>query len=150
MPFNQPAPALGNQYADDRVLRSYLARARPAALLAPGGAGNEALIARAPPGLTARDRARCWTSGQWMTERTGGSDVGRSETIARRDGDRWRLYGRKWFTSAVTSQMALTLARPEGNPGGGKGLALFFLETRDANGRLANILVHPLKDKRAT
>jgi len=30
MPFNQPAPALDNQYSSDRVLRSYLARALPA------------------------------------------------------------------------------------------------------------------------
>ena len=34
MPFNQPAPELGNQYADDRVLRSYLARALPGEVLA--------------------------------------------------------------------------------------------------------------------
>src|SRR5207244_7734820 len=33
MPFNQPAPALDNQYSSDRVLRSYLARALPADLL---------------------------------------------------------------------------------------------------------------------
>jgi hypothetical protein len=46
--------------------------------------------------------------------------------------------------------MALTLGRPEGNPGGGKGLALFYVETRDAQGRLDNILVHRLKDKLGT
>ena len=34
MPFNQPAPELGNQYTDDRVLRSYLERALPAEVLA--------------------------------------------------------------------------------------------------------------------
>ena len=113
-------------------------------------AGNKALVERAVPHLSARDPAQFWTSGQWMTESTGGSDVGLSETTARRDGARWRLYGRKWFTSAATSQMALTLARPEGNPGGGKGLALFYLETRDAAGRLDNILVHRLKDKFGT
>jgi hypothetical protein len=28
-PFNQPAPELGNQYTDDRVLRSYVARTLP-------------------------------------------------------------------------------------------------------------------------
>src|SRR5437899_7759414 len=28
-PFNQPAPALGNQFVDDRVLRSYLKRILP-------------------------------------------------------------------------------------------------------------------------
>ena len=111
---------------------------------------NAELVARALPHLTARDPATFWTSGQWMTESTGGSDVGLSETVARREGDRWRLYGRKWFTSAATSQMALTLARPEGNPPRGKGLALFYLETRDAQGRLDHITVHRLKDKLGT
>lgn len=266
MPFNQPPPELGNQYADDRVLRAYLKRVLPAEVLAAvepeltrlgdlaGGelyrmqiadrlneprhtpwdawgnridlvevsplwqraerlaaemglvatayerkhgrfsrihqfalvhlftpatdvyscplamtdgaaraliaAGNQPLIDRAVPRLTSRDPAKFWTSGQWMTESTGGSDVGRSETLARKDpagkglagmpGAQWRLFGRKWFTSAVTSQMALTLARPEGNPVGGKGLALFYLETRDSQGRLAHILVHRLKDKLGT
>jgi alkylation response protein AidB-like acyl-CoA dehydrogenase len=113
--------------------------------------GNKTLMQRALPHLTARDPAQFWTSGQWMTESTGGSDVGLSETIARQQSDgSWRLYGRKWFTSAVTSQMALTLARPEGNPAGAKGLALFYLETRGADGRLDHILVHRLKDKLGT
>ncbi|HEX8692598.1 MAG TPA: acyl-CoA dehydrogenase family protein [Longimicrobium sp.] len=114
-------------------------------------AGNDALVRRAVPHLTARDPARFWTSGQWMTETTGGSDVGRSETVARRDEDgQWRLYGRKWFTSAATSQMALTLARPEGNPPGGRGLALFYLETRGEDGRLRGITIDRLKDKLGT
>jgi alkylation response protein AidB-like acyl-CoA dehydrogenase len=112
--------------------------------------GNQALMDRALPRLTARDPAKFWTSGQWMTETTGGSDVGRSQTRAVFENGRWRLYGRKWFTSAVSSQMALTLARPEGNPGGGKGLAMFYLEVRDANGRLNGIRVDRLKDKLGT
>src|SRR5512141_604029 len=112
--------------------------------------GNQALMDRALPRLTARDPSRFWTSGQWMTETTGGSDVGRSQTRAVLEDGRWRLYGRKWFTSAVTSQMALTLARPEGNPGGGKGLAMFYLEVRDANGQLNGIRVDRLKDKLGT
>src|SRR5690349_7321697 len=74
-------------------------------------AGNQALIDRAVPRLITRDPARMWTSGQWMTERTGGSDVGLSETVARKDGGAWRLSGTKWFTSAVSSEMALTLDR---------------------------------------
>ena len=112
--------------------------------------GNRALIERAVPRLTSRDPARFWTSGQWMTEATGGSDVGLTETVARREGAGWRLYGRKWFTSAISSQMALTLARPEGNPPGGKGLALFYVETRDAAGRPNAILVNRLKEKLGT
>jgi acyl-CoA dehydrogenase len=113
--------------------------------------GNRALIERAVPHLTSRDPAAFWTSGQWMTETTGGSDVSRTETEARRDADgQWRLYGRKWFTSAATSQMALTLARPAGNPPGGRGLALFYVETRDEDGRLRGIRIDRLKDKLGT
>jgi len=111
-----------------------------------GGAAAE----RALPRLTSRDPEQAWTSGQWMTERTGGSDVGLSETVARPADDgsgRYRLYGTKWFTSATTSQMALTLGRPEGNPAGGKGLALFFVETRDASGKMNGITINRLKDK---
>jgi alkylation response protein AidB-like acyl-CoA dehydrogenase len=113
--------------------------------------GNKALVERVVPHLTSRRPEEFWTSGQWMTELTGGSDVGLSETVARRDAEgAWRLYGRKWFTSAATSQVALTLARPEGNGPGGRGLALFFVETRDADGRLRNIQINRLKDKLGT
>jgi alkylation response protein AidB-like acyl-CoA dehydrogenase len=108
---------------------------------------------RALPRLVDRDPDRAWTSGQWLTERTGGSDVGLSETVAKplSDGSgRFTLHGTKWFTSAATSQMALTLGRPEGNPAGGKGLALFYLETRDEAGRMNGILVNRLKDKLGT
>jgi len=112
--------------------------------------GNRELIDRVLPRLTSRDPARFWTSGQWMTETAGGSDVGRSQTAAVQEQGRWRLYGRKWFTSAVTSQMALTLARPEGNPPGGHGLAMFFVAVRDAHGRSNGISVDRLKDKLGT
>ncbi len=113
--------------------------------------GNQELIERAVPHLTSRDPAQFWTSGQWMTESTGGSDVGLSETVARLGTDEvWRLFGQKWFTSATTSQMALTLARPEGNGSGGKGLALFYVETQGEDGRLQNIEISRLKDKLGT
>jgi alkylation response protein AidB-like acyl-CoA dehydrogenase len=115
---------------------------------------NQALIDRAVTRLAHRDPARAWTSGQWMTERTGGSDVAISETVARADSQnpgKYRLFGTKWFTSATTSQMALTLARPEGNPPGGSGLALFYVETRHDDGRLREgIAVNRLKDKLGT
>ncbi len=112
---------------------------------------NQPLVDRAVAHLTSRDPAQAWTSGQWMTERTGGSDVGLSETEARPAEDgRYRLHGTKWFTSAATSEIALTLARPVDAPPGGRGLALFYLETRDAEGRYNGILVNRLKDKLGT
>src|SRR6185503_10388018 len=114
-------------------------------------AGNELLIERALPHLIAREPEKFWTAGQWMTELTGGSDVGLSETVAKRESEsHYRLYGRKWFTSAIASQIALTLARPDGNPPGGRGLALFYLETRDERGLLNNIEINRLKDKLGT
>ncbi len=114
-------------------------------------ARNQKLLDRAFPHLTSRDPKQFWTSGQWFTELAGGSDVGRAQTTARQDeAGQWRLYGRKWFTSATASQMAFALARPEGNGPGGKGLALFYIETHDAQGRLRNIRVNRFKDKLGT
>jgi acyl-CoA dehydrogenase len=114
--------------------------------------GNQALVERALPHLLSRDPRTAWTSGQWMTERTGGSDVGLSETVARQGPDgQWRLHGTKWFTSATTAEMALTLARPEGNAAGSRGLALFFVPVRDDAGRLSpGISVNRLKNKLGT
>ena len=138
--------------------------------------GNQALIDRAVPHLISRNPEDFWTAGQWMTELTGGSDVGLSETVAKRQDNRetgeggkgnaqtqdsglstqhssletWHLYGNKWFASAITSQIALTLARPEGNPPGGRGLALFYLELRDESRLLRNIQINRLKDKLGT
>jgi alkylation response protein AidB-like acyl-CoA dehydrogenase len=101
--------------------------------------------------LTSRDPSEFWTAGQWMTERTGGSDVGATTTIARCDqGNRYRLYGTKWFTSATTSQIAMTLARIDGAPPGGAGLSVFLIELRDRDGMLRNIRVDRLKDKLGT
>ncbi len=106
--------------------------------------------------LTTRDPARFWTSGQWMTERTGGSDVSLTSTIARRDESQrtYRLWGTKWFTSATTSQLALALARIGSKDGttipGGRGLSVFAIELRDASGALRGIRVNRLKDKLGT
>lgn len=114
---------------------------------------NKELVERALPRLTSRDPAIAWTSGQWMTERTGGSDVAICETVARPvagTGDQFTLHGTKWFSSATTSQMALTLGRPEGNPAGGSGLALFYVEVRNADGLMNGIEVNRLKDKLGT
>jgi acyl-CoA dehydrogenase len=112
--------------------------------------GDRELIDRAVPRLTSRDPDTAWTSGQWMTERPGGSDVGLTETVARQEGGSWRLTGTKWFTSAVTADMALTLARPEGNGPGGSGLAMFYVEVRDAEGHLNALRVLRLKEKLGT
>ena len=114
---------------------------------------NQRLVERALPRLTSRNPADAWTSGQWMTERTGGSDVAICETVAKAiegSDTEFTLHGTKWFSSATTSQMALTLGRPEGNPPGGSGLALFYAEIRNPDGTMNGIGVNRLKDKLGT
>lgn len=104
--------------------------------------------------ITSRDPSQFWTSGQWMTERSGGSDVARTETTAKFEDGQWRLYGVKWFTSATTSQITMTLARIVDEQGestsGSRGLSLFCVRLRNEAGKLNNIKVLRLKDKLGT
>ncbi len=111
---------------------------------------NERLIERALPHFLSRDPQQFWISGQWMTENAGGSDVAGSETTAREENGRWRLYGRKWFTSAINAQAALALARPHGAPPGADSLALFYLEPQKVDGRWRNVRLDRLKEKLGT
>ncbi|KKZ61266.1 hypothetical protein EMCG_04139 [[Emmonsia] crescens] len=83
--------------------------------------------------LISRDPNVAWTSGQWMTERKGGSDVRGTETVARKLSAAqqstsigvdslgyplgpWQLDGFKWFSSATDANMAIMLAKtsPDG------------------------------------
>jgi putative acyl-CoA dehydrogenase len=124
---------------------------------------NAPLRDRLVPRLLSRDPTVFITSGQWMTERTGGSDVGGTSTIARKvggggvhpEGERYTLHGTKWFTSAVTSEMALTLARIVDDQGryadGSKRLSLFAVEiVREPGAGWRGITVNRLKDKLGT
>lgn len=120
--------------------------------------GNDAVARAAFAHLTSRDPGDFWTSGQWMTERTGGSDVSNTSTIARWDDEAqtYRLHGTKWFTSATTSQMAMALARVEAPDGsttsGSRGLSVFLIELRGPTGAgpLRDLRVNRLKDKLGT
>ncbi|XP_076838590.1 acyl-CoA dehydrogenase family member 11 isoform X2 [Brachyhypopomus gauderio] len=98
--------------------------------------------------LTTRDEQRFWTSGQWMTERKGGSDVANgTETVAWRQEDGWyQLYGFKWFTSATDADFTLTLAR---TPGSG-GVSLFCAEVWQSDGRTNGVEIQRLKNKLGT
>jgi putative acyl-CoA dehydrogenase len=121
----------------------------------------DALRDRLVPQLLSKDPKAFITSGQWMTERTGGSDVGGTETIARHtgehvEGETYALHGTKWFTSSTTSEMALTLARVEDESGetvaGSRGLTMFAVDVkRTGEGEgLEGIQVNRLKDKLGT
>jgi alkylation response protein AidB-like acyl-CoA dehydrogenase len=102
------------------------------------------------PKVLSGDIATLWKGTQFMTERSGGSDVGAIETTARCEDGVWRLYGDKWFCSHADADVALLLARPEGAPGGTKGLALFALPRRLKDGRRNAYRIVRLKDKLGT
>ena len=113
--------------------------------------GDDYLKDKPFSGLTTRDPEKFKTSGQWMTERTGGSDVSRSMTFAYWENGEYVLRGHKWFTSAITADMAFTLASTE-QPKDGKRapLTLFYMPIRDEQGKLNGIEVEALKDKMGT
>ncbi|XP_011614079.2 acyl-CoA dehydrogenase family member 11-like [Takifugu rubripes] len=119
--------------------------------------GISSAVEEAYSRLTTRQPESFWTSGQWMTERRGGSDVASgTETVAvpQTDGS-YKLHGFKWFTSATDADVTLTLARVQDRRGattpGSKGLTLFYAEvSRDEDGRLKGIEVQRLKDKLGT
>ncbi|KAI1875671.1 uncharacterized protein JN550_001957 [Neoarthrinium moseri] len=93
--------------------------------------------------LVSRDPKNAWTSGQWMTERPGGSDVSQSETVATyaplspdsplcdpAEGiplGPWSISGFKWFSSATDSNMAILLAKTP------RGLSAFYAPMRRHN-----------------
>lgn len=113
------------------------------------------------PRLLSTDPATAITSGQWMTEAQGGSDLSGTTTVAIRAGDgSWRLTGEKWFCSAADSALAVALARPEGAGGGSRVLAPFLVPRYagdsplgagvDAAAPAPGVRLHRLKDKLGT
>jgi alkylation response protein AidB-like acyl-CoA dehydrogenase len=95
--------------------------------------------------LISRDPKYTWTSGQWMTERPGGSDVSLTETTAVYQPNEanalaskeeniplgpWSINGFKWFSSATDSNMTILLAR---TPAGKLSTFLAPLRKHDAS-----------------
>ena len=92
-------------------------------------------IARVPR-LTSRDPARRWTSGQWMTERTGGSDVGQSlDAARRRTATAGGSTARSGSPRRPRRRWRSRSRAPRATRPAGSGLALFYVELRDADGR---------------
>jgi len=99
----------------------------------------------------ADDTGHHMTSAMFLTEKAGGSDVGANETVATRaDDGTWRLDGEKWFASCPQSDLILVLARPQGAPGGPRGLGLFLMPRSLEDGSRNSFVIHRLKEKFGT
>lgn len=111
--------------------------------------------------LISTDPAVAWTSGQWMTERRGGSDVSGTETVAERLGDPsedqdahgmplgpWSISGFKWFSSATDAHCSVMLAQTE------KGLSAFYApmrrKTQSGGIEMNGVRIQRLKNKMGT
>lgn len=110
--------------------------------------GRAKVLSAARDKLIQFDPKKAWTSGQWMTERTGGSDVSLTESVAERlSGEQieqdikafgsgedatgmplgpWRVDGYKWFSSATDADMVVLLAKTA------KGISTFYAPMRRA------------------
>jgi alkylation response protein AidB-like acyl-CoA dehydrogenase len=112
------------------------------------------------PHLLSRDPSTAYLSGQWMTERPGGSDLALTETVAVPTSpietdlsEPYILDGFKWFSSAAEGHLAVALARTGTTAEGSRGLSLFLVPLRMGPyaSPLANgVRLHRLKNKVGT
>ena len=112
--------------------------------------GSEALKAKYLDGLTQTDMGKLTQGGQFMTEKEGGSDVGKLTTSAVQEGDHWRLSGEKWFCSNADAEVVMLLARPQGAEAGTRGVGLFLMPRRLEDGSPNHYRIVRLKDKLGT
>ncbi|KAK9358078.1 hypothetical protein V1504DRAFT_397684 [Lipomyces starkeyi] len=127
---------------------------------------TRALFQHAYDRLTSPVPEKGWTSGLWMTEPAGGSDLTPTETTATysplgpddksTDADGfplgpWVLNGFKWFSTSTEGSMAVAVAKTE------KGLSAFYVPMRRAvtkNGvagvELNGVRIRRLKNKMGT
>lgn len=89
-------------------------------------------------------------TGQFFTERTGGSDLGGLETTATPNGDSWLLNGFKWFSSNLDGEAFVVLAKPSGAQDGVKGNTPFLVLKHRRDGSRNTMRIRQLKDKLGT
>ncbi len=88
------------------------------------------------------------TGAMFLTEKSGGSDVGRNIVKATKiSGNQYILNGEKWFCSNANAQIIFALARTDEKVSGTKGLSIFLVEPFLPSGERNNIEFVRLKDK---
>ncbi len=110
--------------------------------------GSEDLRKKYLPRLTATEKEDLWQGAMFLTEREGGSDVGANTTVARRDGDVWRISGEKWFCSNAGAGVMMVLARAGAE--GTRGLGLFLVPGTLEDGTPNSLRIRKLKNKLGT
>ncbi|GAB3665866.1 acyl-CoA dehydrogenase family protein [Echinicola sediminis] len=92
-----------------------------------------------------------FTGAMFLTEKSGGSDVGAIGLRAQQlRGSYYLLNGEKWFCSNAGAQIKLVLARTGQHAYGTKGLSLFLVEPKRVDGTKNPMDIIRLKDKLGT
>ncbi len=89
-----------------------------------------------------------FTGAMFLTEKSGGSDVGKNQTLATLSEDGYYLLnGEKWFCSNVNAELTFVLARTEGAKPGTRGLSLFLVERMLEDGSRNDFFIPRIKEK---
>ena len=117
------------------------------AAYAPGDVRDQLLS-----GLRADDLDSGTDGSMFLTERDGGSDLGRTVHCSATDiGDgRVLITGEKWFCSNIDGAAIVMLARPDGAPEGPQGLGLYLVPKYKEDGSHNDYVLRRLKDKLGT
>jgi len=100
------------------------------------------------PKLSSREGEQLYTGAMLLTEKSGGSDVGRNLAHAEKvEGNRYRLNGEKWFCSNVNAEVIMALARTGDLEAGTRGLSLFLVEKNLDDGSRNPMNIVRLKEK---
>lgn len=100
------------------------------------------------PRLGSRDSDDLYSGAMFLTEKSGGSDVGANLCEAKQlEGRQYRLNGEKWFCSNVNADVIMALARTGPIEKGTRGLSLFLVEKELRDGQENPKEIIRLKDK---
>jgi alkylation response protein AidB-like acyl-CoA dehydrogenase len=158
--FRREAEAAGVSYGPLGMASGYLLNQAEIGMSCAMGADAgmvEAQVAQfAPPDIQdyvlSRIESGEWVgaTGQFFTERTGGSDLGGLETTATPNGDSWILNGFKWFASNCDGEAFVVLAKPVGAPDSVRGNTPFLVLKHRRDGGRNGIRIRQLKAKMGT
>lgn len=89
-----------------------------------------------------------YTGAMFLTEKTGGSDVGANQVTARHyKDDLYHLNGEKWFCSNANADIIFVLARTDASVKGTQGLSIFLVEKHLKDGSKNPIEIIRIKEK---
>jgi alkylation response protein AidB-like acyl-CoA dehydrogenase len=111
---------------------------------------NDSDKKRLIPKIATKNIEDLYTGAMFLTEKSGGSDVGRNLVTARKIQGKEEMYelnGEKWFCSNVNADIIFALARTDANVHGTKGLSIFLVEKYLPNGEKNPLPIVRLKEK---